>query len=144
MASAITQIQKTILNADGTYTDLTGAGNVYTDSQFVQPYYYQWSEEDISADAAGRTADYAMVKLQQGTIEKLELKWHNLSTTDITTLLTAFDSEYLKITYLSPKAGTTVTKYFYKGNRAAPLYNATLNVWSELSFNLIQREMTSI
>lgn len=103
------------------------------------PSSYQWAEEDLSADDAGRTEDGAMDKQMIGRIVKLELVWVNVSIEDCSTILKAFDSEYLIVKYLDAKEGKFVTSTFYVGNRTTPLYNSTLGVWSKISFNIIAR-----
>jgi len=142
---ALSSVQQVNIDDNGNITN----GKSYAGSGFKQPTTYRWMEEDISADGAGRSIDYTMHKLKVGTVEKIELSWKGLSNNEIKKLLEIFGSqtyngiyftgEYFKISYLCPKTGTHATKYFYIGNRTAPLYNSTLGVWDELSFNMIQQ-----
>lgn len=103
------------------------------------PSVYQWALQDVSDSEAGRTEDTLMHKNRVAQKVKIELQWQNLSTADASTILNAFNSEYLSIEYLDPKSNAFLTKIFYVGDRSAPLYNATMNVWSNISFNIIER-----
>ena len=103
------------------------------------PSTYQWDEEDISESDAGRTEDGLMHKKMIRRAIKLSLAWNNLRADDISSILKIFDKEYLSINYYDAKEGAYQTKTFYVGNRTTPMYNARLNVWSSLTFNLIER-----
>jgi hypothetical protein len=103
------------------------------------PSSYLWKQEDVSASDAGRTEDTVMHKKRIGKIIGIELAWNNIPTEQASKILQAFDPEYINITYLDPKAGKYVTKQFYVGDRSAPLYNAKLGLWSNVSFNVIER-----
>ena len=133
----IAKIIKITFDSSGTATE--GATTLGT--AIKQPTSYRWGEEDLSRADAGRTINWKMHKEKVGSIEKLELSWKGLTTAEISAILTAFDGEYFKVNFLSPKAGAFVDKYFYLGNRNAPLYNATLGLWDELSFNMIQQDI---
>lgn len=103
------------------------------------PSSYKWKLEDISAADAGRTEDTVMHKKRIGQVVGLELAWQNIPTQTASKVLQAFNPEYITISYLDPYSGTFVTADFYVGNRSAPLYNATLGLWSDVSFNVIKR-----
>ena len=96
--------------------------------------------EDISASDAGRTEDTVMDKKRIGQVVGVELKWKNVSIEDAATILTAFNPEYVSVCYLDAQKGAYATSTFYVGNRNAPLYNAALGVWQEISFNIIERD----
>lgn len=104
------------------------------------PSAYIWKMEDISASDAGRTEDTVMDKKRIGQVVGVELKWKNVSIEDAATILTAFNPEYVSVCYLDAQKGTYTTSTFYVGNRNAPLYNAALGVWQEISFNIIERD----
>lgn len=103
------------------------------------PSTYEWSLQDISASDAGRTEDCKMHKNRIGQKVKLVLAWNNVTTATASALLTHFDPEYLYVTYLDPKAGTSVQKRFYVGDRTSPLYNTYLGLWENVSFDLIEQ-----
>ncbi len=103
------------------------------------PSSYQWSLEDLSANDAGRTEDTRMDKKRIGQVVKLNLEWVNVPIKDASELLKIFNPEYISVCYLDAMTGEYVTSEFYVGNRTAPLYNARVNRWTKISFNLIER-----
>lgn len=103
------------------------------------PSSYKYDIEDISNSGAGRTEDGVMHKNRMGQSIALDVSWQNISTSVVAEILTAFDPEYLLITYLDAKSGTYMTDEFYVGNRSAPMYNAQKGLWSSVSFKLIKR-----
>lgn len=103
------------------------------------PSSYVYTLEDVSASDAGRTEDSMMHKKRVGQVVGLELSWQNISTKDVSTILKAFDPEYIEVCYLDAKQGDYVTSEFYVGNRSAPMYNAAKGLWSNVSFNIIKR-----
>lgn len=103
------------------------------------PSEYQWSLQDVSDPDAGRTEDALMHKLRITQKVKLQLAWNNISTGDASNILTAFNPEYITVEYLDPMAGAYLTKRFYVGDRSAPMYNNTIGVWSNVSFNIIEQ-----
>lgn len=104
------------------------------------PSSYIWKLEDISAADSGRTEDTTMYKNMVGQVVALELSWTNLGTAEASAILNAFNHEYLYVEYLDLITGGFTTKEFYVGNRSAPAYNVKLDVWQNVTFNLIQRK----
>ncbi len=103
------------------------------------PSSYLWKLEDVSAADAGRTEDTVMHKKRIGQLVGLELSWQNIDTNTASKILQAFNPEYIMVRYLDPRVGGYVTAEFYVGNRSVPMYNATLDIWSNVSFNIIKR-----
>lgn len=103
------------------------------------PSEYQYDLQDVSAPNSGRTEDALMHKQRVAQKVKIELKWNNIKTSEVSEILNAFNPEYLSVTYLDAKAGGFQTKTFYVGDRTAPLYNAELALWQDVSFNIIER-----
>lgn len=103
------------------------------------PSAYTWKLEDISSSDAGRTEDTKMDKMRIGQVVGIELSWKNLTTEEVSAILKAFNPEYIMVSYLDAMEGTYVESEFYVGNRSAPLYNAAKGLWSNVSFNLIER-----
>jgi len=103
------------------------------------PSSYLYKLEDISASDAGRTEDTMMHKKRIGQLVGLELSWQNITTEEVSAILKAFNPEYIMVCYLDAKEGKYVTSEFYVGNRSAPMYNATKGLWSNLSFNIVER-----
>lgn len=110
------------------------------DGAFVaSPSTFQWSLQDVSDPDAGRTEDGLMHKMRIGQKVKIQLSWNAVTTAVASTILTAFNPEYVSVTYLDPKEGSYQTKTFYVGDRSAPMYNGTLGLWSNISFNIIEQ-----
>lgn len=103
------------------------------------PSTYVYNLQDISAADAGRTEDTVMHKERIGQAVKIELGWNGIDSDAVSTILTAFDPEYINVRYWDAKAAAFVTSEFYVGDRQAPMYNATLDIWENLSFNIIER-----
>lgn len=103
------------------------------------PSSYLWKLEDISASDAGRTEDTVMHKKRIGQVVGIELSWKNIATAEASKVLKAFNPEYITVCYLDPMEGKFETAEFYVGNRSAPMYNAVTGLWSNVSFNLIER-----
>ena len=113
------------------------------DSKAIRcPSSYIWKLEDISASDSGRTEDTVMYKKRVGQLVGLELSWQNIETKDVSEILKAFNPEYITVCYLDAMQGEYVTSEFYVGNRSAPMYNAVKGLWSNLSFNIIERSGT--
>lgn len=103
------------------------------------PSRYQYSLQDVSAPNSGRTEDALMHKQRITQKVKIELEWANQTTAAVSEILNAFNPEYISVRYLDAKAGDFVTKTFYVGDRAAPLYNSRLGLWENVAFNIIER-----
>lgn len=106
------------------------------------PSTYKWALEDISAPDAGRTEDTVMDKKRIGQIVKLDLSWNGLTLGEASTVLKAFNPEYFNVCYLDAMQGKFVTSEFYVGNRSVPLYDARRGLWSNVTFNIIERRGT--
>jgi hypothetical protein len=103
------------------------------------PSGYQWKLQDISDSDAGRTEDTVMDKKRIGQCVKLELEWQNITTAEASSILKAFNPEYITICYLDAMQGQYVTSEFYVGDRSAPMYNCQKGIWSNVAFNVIER-----
>ena len=108
------------------------------------PSYFKWKLEDLSKGDARRTEAGQMDKMRIGQITGIELKWQNVTTAEASDILKAFNPEYVTVCYLDPKEGLYRTVEFYVGDRAAPLYNCSTGLWSEISFNIIERNAIRI
>lgn len=103
------------------------------------PSKYAYNLQDVSDENAGRTEDALMHKNRIAQKVAINLEWAGLKNAEVSEILNAFNAEYLSIVYLDAKAGGYVTKTFYVGDRSTPLYNSTLDIWSNVSFNIIER-----
>ena len=103
------------------------------------PSKYQYDLQDISAADAGRTEAITMDKKRIGQAVKLELAWNGVSTADASRILKAFNPEYIQLRYLDLLDGAFRTSEFYVGDRTAPMYNAEMGLWENVSFDVIER-----
>lgn len=103
------------------------------------PSKYQYNLADVSASDSGRTQDSLMHKNRISQKVTLNLEWVGKGVSEVSEILQAFNSEYLQVVYLDAYVGAYRTKIFYVGDRAAPMYNSTLDIWQGITFNLIER-----
>ena len=103
------------------------------------PSVYSYELDDVSEPDAGRVENGYMYKKRIGQVFAVELEWWGLNSAQVSALMKAFDAEYLNVKVWDAKAGTWATTEMYVGNRTAPMYSATLNIWSNLKFKLIKR-----
>lgn len=103
---------------------------------------FRWKKSDVSAKNAGRTQDVKMHKNRLAKKRTLSLGWSNLTKQQITTILQAFDPEYVMVTYWDPLAGTDVTKEFYTGDMEADVrwWAKGRERYSTVEFDVIERQ----
>jgi len=125
------------------YTAITNVnGHDVTTGEYaiVQPASMEVEIEDISSSDAGRTADTVMHKKTLRTVYALSLSWAGLKTAQAKKVLQRFnEAEYFPVTFLDPYTGAMRTKTFYLGNRTIPLYSAELDIWSNISFKIVEQ-----
>ena len=102
---------------------------------------YQLS--DIDDPDTGRMMNGTMRRGKVADKDKWKLKFRSdLTTAEVSTILTAVTHQYVTATYLSPRTNTVVTKTLYVGDRTAAHYilreDGTV-LWKNLSFSLIER-----
>ena len=119
--------------------DYNPIGSVNGATNIPCPSSYEYKLSDVSDSDAGRTEDGLMHKMRIAQKVHLELAWQNITTSAASTILTAFNPEYIQVNYLDPKAGSYLTKTFYVGDRSVPSYNVRLGLWSNVSFNIIEQ-----
>lgn len=103
------------------------------------PKEYKWEMQDLSSNGAGRTEDNKMQKQRSGQLEKITVKWKNLTTAEVSLILRAFNPEYVDVIYLSPFDGEEHTAEFYVGDRSVPVLNTKRRRWESLGFTLTAR-----
>lgn len=106
----------------------------------IQPSKCTFSLKDISASDAGRTEDTQMQKKRLGQAWTIQLEWAGLSTSQMATIGRLFNNEYIQIQYWDYMENGYVTTEFYKGDSTSPVYNSEMDIWSNITFNLIQRK----
>lgn len=118
-------------------------GTSYTFTSYV-PCELQMSRNDVSASTAGRDEAGYMHKEMIGKSNKYMLKFANLDTATVKAICNIIEvNEYVDVTILDPIEGSApnylVTRTYYVGDRSLKLYNAKMDIWEELSFNIIER-----
>jgi len=103
------------------------------------PSKYQYDLQDVSASDAGRTEAVTMDKKRIGQCVKIELAWNYITTAEVSKILKAFNPEYIQVRFLDALEGGYRTSEFYVGDRTAPMYNAEMELWENVSFNIIER-----
>lgn len=122
--------------ADNTYNPIRSVDGVAVRC----PSSFQYGLQDVSKANAGRTEDGKMHKEKIGQCVKIELRWDNIDSATVSAILQAFDPEYISVIYKDAKRNAFRTATFYVGDRTTPMYNARLGLWSNLSFNIIERD----
>lgn len=102
-------------------------------------FRYDW--EDVSSSDAGRVESGKMQKQMMGYTRALSLSWKNINTATVSAILHAVRPEYIQVTFFDPYLNKEDTMECYVGNRTAPLYNGALDIWTSLSFKLIERSL---
>ena len=109
------------------------------DGEYIKtPAKYQQTLSDTSAADAGRTEDNVMHKMRIGQLVKLELTFTYLKTSELEELIRLFNPEYMSVKYYDILAKDWRTATFYAGDRVMPMYNANLDIWTQLTVNLIE------
>lgn len=123
------------------YNPIVGVGPVGGGLTAVPaPSVFKWQLQDISAADAGRTEDGKMQKMTIGQVRRLDLSWWGVSTATASQILQAFSQyTYFDVRYIDPMTGGERTGEFYVGDRSAPLWNASMGVWEDISFGIIER-----
>lgn len=109
------------------------------------PSSFQYLLEDVSDSSAGRTEDGVMHKNRIGQTIGVELSWNGITTKELHDLLVAFNPEYIIAQFIEPLSGDASNNYYknlevYIGNRTAPMYNASMGLWENLSLKIIDRK----
>lgn len=112
---------------------------MYINSTLIkEPSSVTFTVSDIDGESY-RNAQGNVVRDRLTTKRKLECEWKGLTTDEISTLLSAVTDTFFTVTYLDAQEGTSVTKTFYVGDRTAPVYNYSLDIWESLKMNFIER-----
>lgn len=102
------------------------------------PSKYDWKLSDVSDADAGRTEDGKMHKLRITQKVHIELEWQNIKDSVASTILSAFNPEYISVQYYDYRTGSFQTKTFYVGDRQVTTYSRRLGL-STVAFNIIER-----
>lgn len=105
------------------------------------PSVFNYFLQDVSDSASGRTLDSLMHKNRVAQKVKISLAWNSPTPEETSSILKAFDPEYIMVTYPDAKENQNVTKEFYVGDRSAPIKTWTIGNkrYSQVSFDIIER-----
>ncbi len=105
------------------------------------PSKMQWSLQDVSLGESGRDDKGYMYKSRVAQKVKIELSWNAVSPDVASTILSAFNPEYINVRYFDPKANAYLIKNFYVGDRAAPtkIWTSNNKIYETVSFDIIER-----
>jgi hypothetical protein len=120
------EIKRTILQINGVW--------------IPDPSSLQWGIQSVSDSNAGRTSDGKMHVNLITRKRKLELEWAGVDFETASEILRAVNPETFDVTYLDALTNTRLTKTFYVGDRAAPVYSYTdgYRWYTNISFNIIE------
>lgn len=114
-------------------------GHDYSD--FVAEDGYQWEDNDIDGDGAGRAMDTMMDRDLLADKTKLQISCRDLLQSETSAILTDIKQEFYEATVLDACKGE-ITCQMYTSSRKAAI--AVIRddgevVWSGLSFSMIER-----
>ncbi len=105
------------------------------------PSKLQWGLQDVSIGDSGRDDTGYMYKGRVTQKRKLELEWSAVSPSVASTILNAFNPEYINVRYFDPLANTWRLMTCYVGDRTAPVKIWTVNnkVYETIKLDVIER-----
>ncbi len=121
----------------------------------VFPQEYQVGLQDIDLEA-GRTATGIMVRHKKGIKRAISMKTPPLTSSEISAILQAIDPNdtptstssseetaggmrtCFAVAYHDPWVGGPTCKVMYSGDRIAPMYNGSMNVWEQLQLEFVE------
>lgn len=119
------------------------SAGVYTD---LIPYLAEgglkWSRNDIDASSAGRdTMDGLMHRARVAIKARLDCTCRPLTQSELSTVLTAINPQWLEVQYHDPITNATVTKKMYSNNIPATfkIMRGTTQLWVGVTFPLIEQ-----
>ncbi len=115
--------------------------NSHDYSDFVAEDGYQWEDNDIDGDGAGRAMDTMMDRDLLADKTKLQISCRDLLQSESSAILTDIKQEFYEATVLDACKGE-ITCQMYTSSRKAAI--AVIRddgevVWSGLSFSMIER-----
>jgi hypothetical protein len=105
----------------------------------VSPKALSVTINDVDSDKTTRTAKGDLVRDRIAVKRTLSLQFPPLTNSQISTLLNSMSSTFFTCNYPDPMVGGLTTKTFYVGNRTAPMFNYTTNLWESVSMDFIEK-----
>ena len=107
------------------------------------PDDWGWGLQDVSSPDAGRVQDAnaTMYKMRLTQKRKLSPVWKNRDAATVAAILSAFNPEYVYMSYHDAMENAYVVKEFYTGDKKASMRKFQVGgvVYSSLSFSIIER-----
>lgn len=105
------------------------------------PSKLNWSLQDVSIGESGRDDTGYMYKGRVCQKRKIALEWSAVSPSVASTILTAFNPEYVDVRYFDPMENSWQIKNFYVGDRSSPvkIWSDGAKIYESLSFDIIER-----
>lgn len=116
---------------------------IYVNGSAVKcPSKFTFGLQDISLPDAGRLEDGTMEKMRVCQKRKIDLEWNGLTWAETASIMSAFNPEYISVTYPDMMSGGYQTRQFYVGDRTAPVVlwfdDSGHKVTDKLAFNIIE------
>lgn len=112
----------------------------------ITPYIaYQglkWQRADVDGPNAGRTLDGTMIRDRRAIKIRWDVTCRPLTSSELSTVLTLIEPEFVTLRYLDPVANTVKSDSFYANNfpvQFALIQRNGVEYWSGLTFPLIQK-----
>ena len=101
----------------------------------------EWICQIPQACDSGRDDKGYMYKGRVTQKVKIELSWSAVKPSVASTILNAFNPEYINVRYFDPKANAYQIKNFYVGDRSAPtkIWAVGQKIYETVSFDIIER-----
>lgn len=108
--------------------------------EMPQPYKYEWSLQRVSAGESGRSDDAVMHVNQVAQKRKIQLAWRAKTPSVTAMILSAFNPEYIWVTYWDMLENTYATRKFYTGDRQAPvqMWNTGRKIIETITVDIIE------
>ena len=105
------------------------------------PSRLNWSLQDVSIGDSGRDDTGYMFKGRVTQKVKIELEWSAVSPSVASTILQAFNPEYINVRYFDPMENSWQIKNFYVGDRSGnvKIWSVNQKIYESISFDIIER-----
>ena len=105
------------------------------------PSKLNWSLQDVSIGESGRDDVGYMYKARICQKRKLELEWSAVTPSVASTILTAYNPEYINVRYFDPLENAWQIKNFYVGDRAGnvKIWTVKSKLYETIKFDIIER-----
>lgn len=105
------------------------------------PSKLNWSLQDVSIGESGRDDTGYMYKGRITQKRKIELEWSAVTPSVASTILSAFNPEYVDVRYFDAKDNAWQIRNFYVGDRSAPvkIWTVKSKIYETIKLDIIER-----